>query len=429
MDTTLKVEFEGAFRRVLLKGTPCFADIERVISELWPGRSVAEARYKDDEGDLCCLTTQTFDDFLTSSTEIANGKSLLRLQLVPVSHNVASMEERPHQSIDHEPEDAGASPPHITSEAGDGFEESVRDQSERDLHAPETSANPAGIEAGIEEISTFIASMGQSASEQVAEAQRQASEQFADFHRAASQHFESSRPRLADGFENFKRQVVTDFQSSSQDMKDAFGPAETAEGTLKGKVRKVAGISTGFVAALRLAPVRATKLTAHSVAAVIGTPATCDVVDSEQTEQANITDRPGDTSEISHFKHLVTKDFKDVKSDVKSSFGCIIGESSSNQRATDASERPSEPQSTSAKTVIPEVVSTVAGVGVACWLMPLRAARFAVGAIANGSVFEEPQSAPNAGQSQAEQPTAQGLDESHAEQPTAQDPDAAQVRA
>jgi hypothetical protein len=82
MDTILKVESEGDLRRALLTGLPSYADIERAVSELWPGRNMREAKYLDDEGDLCSLTEFTMSDFLVTAKTSNNGKGVLRLQLI-----------------------------------------------------------------------------------------------------------------------------------------------------------------------------------------------------------------------------------------------------------------------------------------------------------------------------------------------------------
>jgi len=83
MDTILKVEREGDLRRALLTGTPGYADVERAVMELWPGHSMAEAKYVDEEGDLCSVTEHTMSDFMVTAKTSSHGKSILRLQLTP----------------------------------------------------------------------------------------------------------------------------------------------------------------------------------------------------------------------------------------------------------------------------------------------------------------------------------------------------------
>lgn len=90
MDTILKVECDGDLRRALLKGTPSYVAIDRAVKEIWPGCSADGARYMDDEGDSCTLKEQTFPDFLATAKAVANGSSLLRLQLSPSSAQEAA---------------------------------------------------------------------------------------------------------------------------------------------------------------------------------------------------------------------------------------------------------------------------------------------------------------------------------------------------
>jgi hypothetical protein len=85
MDTVLKIDCDSDLRRALLTGTPTYADVDRAIQELWPGRAIHEARYKDDDGDMCSLTEQTFSDFLIVAKEVNNGRAVLRLHLVPAA--------------------------------------------------------------------------------------------------------------------------------------------------------------------------------------------------------------------------------------------------------------------------------------------------------------------------------------------------------
>jgi hypothetical protein len=230
---------------------------------------------------------------------------------------------------------------------------------------------------------------------QLTEAQRHASAA----RRKATDHFENVRPHLCHGVTHFKQQVAEDFHSSCQDMEKAFGAEEQQSG-IKGKVRTVAGTATGLLSALRLAPVRATRLAAHSVASLVSsTPPTAAETDTQPEQD----DTPEDTtgmSEFDYFKHQVAKDFKTVRKDIKMAFDCIISEqeqtnvhcpadTSSNSPSLGSDDQPEEeprrqtPEpNLPVKTAIPEVVSTVAGAGVAVCLVPLRAARLAVATLA-----------------------------------------------
>lgn len=80
MDTILKVECDGDFRRAVLKGDPNFAAVELAVQEIWPGRTADGAKYIDEEGDSCTLKEQTFTDFIATSQSGANG-NMLRLRL------------------------------------------------------------------------------------------------------------------------------------------------------------------------------------------------------------------------------------------------------------------------------------------------------------------------------------------------------------
>merc|ERR1712070_19715 len=99
---------------------------------------------------------------------------------------------------------------------------------------------------------------------------RNVSEHMSALQDVARERFENARPHVSTEFASFKQQVANDFKSTSNDMKDAFGPGNSqALGTA------IVGTAAGVVAAARLAPIRATRLAAHSVAAVAGKEAPC----------------------------------------------------------------------------------------------------------------------------------------------------------
>jgi len=229
-------------------------------------------------------------------------------------------------------------------------------------------------------------------SEQLSEAQ--VPEQLSEAHRVARDHLEGVRPRVAEGVAYFKQQVIEDFQSTSQDMQDAFGPNETET---SGMVRVVVGTAAGLIAAVRLAPLRATRLAVHSVAAVAGKDTPSDDADGVE-ERQTITSNAHEASsaEFAHFKQQVKNDFQSTQKEVHTAFNCIFGESTVavSPSAADSDQAPTtcEPtreqdhpqqQPATLQTAIPVVVSTVVGGSIALCLSPLRAATFAVASLAN----------------------------------------------
>merc|ERR1711865_1343761 len=223
-------------------------------------------------------------------------------------------------------------------------------------------------------------------SEQLSEAQ--VPEQLSEAHRVARDHLEGVRPRVAEGVAYFKQQVIEDFQSTSQDMQDAFGPNETET---SGMVRVVVGTAAGVIAAVRLAPLRATRLAVHSVAAVAGKDTPCDDADDvEERQTITANAHEASSAEFAHFKHQVKNDFQSTQKEVHTAFNCIFGVSAvaaspsvadSDQGPT--TREPTSEQDATLKTAIPVVVSTVVGGSIALCLSPLRAARFAVASLAN----------------------------------------------
>jgi hypothetical protein len=83
MDTILKIECKGEFRRALLPDVPSFDVVDHAVGETWPGRSAKEAKYRDEEHDLCTLSDRTFADFLATSRAVRNGR-VLKLELPEV---------------------------------------------------------------------------------------------------------------------------------------------------------------------------------------------------------------------------------------------------------------------------------------------------------------------------------------------------------
>jgi len=242
-------------------------------------------------------------------------------------------------------------------------------------------------------VSEQVSHAHRNVSEQLSEAHGNVSEKLSEVQRIARDHLEVVGPHVAEGVSFFKQQVVEDFQSTSQDMHDAFGPNATE---MSGKVRAVVGMAAGVIAAVRLAPVRATRLAVHSIAAVVGKNTSrgdADDVDERQTATSNADD--ASSAEFAHFKHQVENDFQSTRKEVQIVFNCILRETVVASVADcDQSATPHEPSSEqdtplqqppTLKTAIPAVVSTAVGGSVALCLAPLRAARFAVASLASAS--------------------------------------------
>jgi len=206
---------------------------------------------------------------------------------------------------------------------------------------------------------------------------------------------DNARPQVNEGFAHFKQQVLEDYQSTSQDMKDAFGPSEAPA---LGVVRGAVGTAAGVVAAVRLVPIRATRLVAHSVAAVAGKDVPC--VDADPPAEMHSSDF-GDVTEFERLKEQVKHDFQSTRADVSAAFSCILGQAnpadpesppsdpadqaaSTGEPVTEQSNpQPEQHPTPDLKTKIPCVVSAVVGGSAAVCLLPLRVARFAVANIAN----------------------------------------------
>lgn len=84
MPVVLKIRCDGEAVRVILEPALTFQDVRSAILKFRPeyAGGVLEAKYPDDEGDLCMLVERTFEDFL--NTQLAKGRNLLRVELVRV---------------------------------------------------------------------------------------------------------------------------------------------------------------------------------------------------------------------------------------------------------------------------------------------------------------------------------------------------------
>jgi hypothetical protein len=245
-------------------------------------------------------------------------------------------------------------------------------------------------------VSEHVSHAHRNVSEQLSDVHGNVSEKLSEAQRTARDHLEHVGPHVAEGVAYFKQQVVEDFQSTSQDMQDAFGPNATE---MSAKVRAVVGMAAGIIAAVRLAPLRATRLAVHSVAAAAGKDTSqgdADDVEERQTTTSNADD--ASSAEFAHFKHQVKNDFQSTRKEVQIAFNCILSEaavaSSLSAADIDQAATPREPSSEqdtplqqpqTLKTAIPAVVSTAVGGSVALCLAPLRAARFAVASLASSS--------------------------------------------
>jgi hypothetical protein len=93
MDTILKIECKGEFRRALLPDVPSYDVLDHAVRETWPGRSAKEAKYRDEEHDLCTLSEKTLPDFLATSRAVKNGR-VLKLELPEVDAIDFGLDER-----------------------------------------------------------------------------------------------------------------------------------------------------------------------------------------------------------------------------------------------------------------------------------------------------------------------------------------------
>mmetsp|Transcript_100834 Transcript_100834/g.310927 ORF Transcript_100834/g.310927 Transcript_100834/m.310927 type:complete len:485 (+) Transcript_100834:96-1550(+) len=94
--TTLKIMRNGEFYRLTLHEEPSYEAVAGTIAAVWPelltevaeddaaaialGSLQGQAKYRDEDGDLCTLTPHTFDDFLM--THVADAR-VLKLEIQP----------------------------------------------------------------------------------------------------------------------------------------------------------------------------------------------------------------------------------------------------------------------------------------------------------------------------------------------------------
>jgi len=296
-------------------------------------------------------------------------------------------------TADGPPTADGAAAADGATAAGDGSNGSVVDG------AADTSAAAAGTSAAA--AGTSAAAAGTSAAA------------------AGTSAAAAKRQRLSEGLAHFGRQVVGDFHAACEDAKDAFRPkgcpaAREDRLRLADKVSTVPAAVIGAVVAARMAPVRLTRLAARSAAAVAGrdVPADLDAAAAPmETSSGEPAEREAEATaaegrlgaqacvakEVEHFARQVTQDFHSARADVKAAFGYIVGDLSAPSESPTAggqdSVAPPEPTPTqepllregqqhpqpwSARSAVPALASTIAGVTVAGTLIPVRVLRLAV---------------------------------------------------
>jgi hypothetical protein len=442
---TLKIEYQGEVRRFRdwpsSGAQPSVEELRSSVCQLF-GLQLAETdvltiKYRDDEGDLCTIGEPSLADALM----LASDSGILRLTVTLSQNTQQAVQAAGSRSNDASSTAACEEPAPKEEEESSPLSRVAGFISERLTEGRQQASLATDLiserfEEGRHHATQQLTEVHRHAREQfgdahrnatenLTEAHRHAREQFGDAHRNATEHlaeahrqaseacktvtdrFDTARPHLCHGVNHFKQQVAEDFKTSRKDMEDAFG-AEEHQGGMKGKFRTVAGATTGLISALRFAPVRATRLAAHSVASLVhGAPPVAADTSAAQAESNSTTE---DTTSMTQFafRHQVKQDFKTAREDVKAAFDCITRDAPSTQfeqasvdrgQADALSQSPvvspdeqcdDQPQQRlqqehqdTTKVAIPEVVSAVAGASVAACLVPLRAARLAVATVAN----------------------------------------------
>mmetsp|Transcript_121180 Transcript_121180/g.342880 ORF Transcript_121180/g.342880 Transcript_121180/m.342880 type:complete len:619 (-) Transcript_121180:223-2079(-) len=100
MATVLKIKCLGQVHRVVLsQGEVTYESIQDAIRKVHPVSAV-DAKYLDDEGDLCTLCPASLSDFVAISAE-QNGRKILKLELIapaptPMPNPTMANAEQPH---------------------------------------------------------------------------------------------------------------------------------------------------------------------------------------------------------------------------------------------------------------------------------------------------------------------------------------------
>mmetsp|Transcript_13526 Transcript_13526/g.29614 ORF Transcript_13526/g.29614 Transcript_13526/m.29614 type:complete len:511 (-) Transcript_13526:91-1623(-) len=217
---------------------------------------------------------------------------------------------------------------------------------------------------------------------------------------------------------SFAQQLVGDFKETRQDMKSAFlGSQDENEAPTLRKVGNVVGFVAGLGVAVRMAPVRATRLAAESFHAVTSpdatesTPASFQAPEEPAAPTAEAEEEPqsaatldassvaasdagerlgpsnierGLDGEVEHFAEQVKNDFKTVRHEVRDVLGYVCGSRTSiGQDAIEVASQPTEEQSTF-REVVPNLASNAVGFLVAAHLVPFRAIRLGVASTGHG---------------------------------------------
>ncbi|CAJ1430036.1 unnamed protein product [Effrenium voratum] len=189
-------------------------------------------------------------------------------------------------------------------------------------------------------------------------------------------------PSYQEGWANFKQQVVTDFQANYQDMKGAFGESE--ENRYRQVAGQVVGITAGVCATARLIPLHGTRLAARSIATAAKFPV--EEGGPLSQEPAIVPER-----EVDLFKHQIFQDFEMGRREIQTAFGYFTGTNAQHQQTAQGAEGQEGQEGQDVqrphlgREVVPAIASTLAGLGVATTLAPLRATRLLVASLAKRS--------------------------------------------
>jgi len=84
----LKLRCGDEVRRLPLDARPSYGDVRTAIRKVWPELENGQARYRDDEGDMCTLCPASFEDFLFLAGSLQDAPLMLRLEFVePMAKN------------------------------------------------------------------------------------------------------------------------------------------------------------------------------------------------------------------------------------------------------------------------------------------------------------------------------------------------------
>jgi len=384
-DLVVKVDLDGDIRR--LRGwpvngeAPTFDALCRDIGELYcsPADGM-RLSYRDDEGDVCALSEATLPDALELSQRAGRGVlKLMALRMPPAA--------------------AAA-------------------QSGADPMAMETAATPWPLEQ-----EPPLPDDGRDEPvEQVGDLLRQPEQQPQAQQPEAEQPEDAGTRPTKSNFKRFTEQVQEDFCTARDDMLRALSPPAAAGGASredrddschagaaaasKGVVAAVAGLAVS----MRFVPLRATRLAAESIAAAVSSQdatSSPGVADSPGMSPIRRPDDAGDGSahpeeqlpstasapsgsagldeDMQHFKQQVMQDFETARQEYREAIGCFIRPPAEQPPGDSANERPGLKQAVA--TVAPMVIGSV----VAAELVPMRAMRLGVAALARSAPWRRPE--------------------------------------